>query len=141
MTPNSDLTDDTIREKGINVYREYGTYYGYPRCCIEAFVAPMYTEGHLPCYTTRSKEQLKVSDHGFIPCRVHALQILAKEITLAELILPSRQEPKPFPPFPEKRYRNTKQKSCSTRFVDDEAQPSRASYSQNHATRLCQEAQ
>jgi hypothetical protein len=141
MTSNSEVRDDAMRERSINVYREYGTYYGYPRCCIEAFVAPIYTEGRLPCYTTRSKEQLKVSDHGFIPCRAHAIQILAKEITLAELILPSRQESRPFPPFPEKRYRNRKQMSCSTQTKGGESQPSRASCSQNHATKICQEVQ
>lgn len=123
-------------EKRINVYREHGAYFGYPRCCIEAFVAPMYTEGRLPCYTTRSKEQLQAADWGFIPCRVHARQILAKEITLAELILPSRQEPKPFC-----RYRNRKQTSCSTQTKGGESQPSQASYSQSHATRVSQEAQ
>ena len=88
-----------------------GEYFGYPQCCIDAYASAVHSGGHLPSYTSRPKEQIDASEHGFIPCLTHAKQILANEITLAELILPSRQHSRP---FPETDYRNIKRMSSST---------------------------
>jgi hypothetical protein len=68
----------------------WGNYYGYPQCCIDSFT-------NLFDPKTRSEEQEKVHwDSGFIPCREHALEILAGKTTLEALILPTRQHPRPF---------------------------------------------
>ena len=71
---------------------ENGRYFGYPECCIRSFIrGPI-----LAC--NRNPVQLEASNHtGFIPCVKHSKQIVSGKITLKDLILPSRMEPKAFP--------------------------------------------
>ncbi len=69
---------------------EKGKYYGYPMCCIQAFIKT---------YPTNSvtEAQVRASKYtGFIPCVKHTEQILAGILQLEDLILPTRQHPKPF---------------------------------------------
>lgn len=103
MTPMSITLALSVRERNAKLDKDrkasiqkHGMYFGYPQCCIDAFASAVHSGGMLPSYRTRSKEQIDAAQHGFIPCLQHARQILAKEITLAELILPSRQHPTPF---------------------------------------------
>ena len=74
---------------------ENGQYYGYPDCCIKAFVKP-YQEGTTLLWWERSKAQIEARKHGFIPCKHHAEEILQGRITIEELISPSRKCPKRF---------------------------------------------
>jgi hypothetical protein len=72
------------------VLLDKGKYYGYPMCCIQAFIQT---------YPTNSvtNAQVIVSEYtGFIPCVKHTEEILARKIQLEDLILPTRQHPKPF---------------------------------------------
>ena len=72
------------------VLLEKGKYYGYPMCCIQAFIKT---------YPTNSvtSDQIKASKYtGFIPCVKHTEEILAGKIQLEHLILPTRLHPKPF---------------------------------------------
>jgi hypothetical protein len=82
-----------------------GTYFGYPHCCIDAFI-DIYKK-----VTKRTDEQEKVHVWtGFVPCHTHALEILAGRTSLEGLILPSRKHPKPFTVYRENpKSRVTKQ--------------------------------
>jgi hypothetical protein len=65
-----------------------GEHYGYPSCCIEAFIDnPI----------EKTEAQLSVNNStGFIPCPEHAEMIWRKEITLESLIT-NRKCLTPFP--------------------------------------------
>lgn len=70
--------------------QENGIYFGYPKCCIEAFINRKYLNEH-------TDEQRQAADGtGFIPCQNHSLQILAGDIKIADLIS-NRQCEFPFP--------------------------------------------
>lgn len=66
-----------------------GIYFGYPKCCIEAF-----------CYHQKGKptdQQVEASQlKGFIPCPKHTEEILQGKTTLESLI----QNRKHYFPFP-----------------------------------------
>mgnify|MGYP006282196489 CR=1 FL=1 len=69
-----------------------GDYYGYPRCCQDGFYE------FLACKNKRSSDQRKAGNGtGFIPCVKHTEEILTGKLKLEDLILPTRQHPKPFP--------------------------------------------
>lgn len=75
--------------------RQYGQYYGYPTCCIDEFVG-FQKDGVIQPARFRPKEQQKAQKNGFIPCVKHAKEILQGKIHIEDLILKTRQEPKPF---------------------------------------------
>lgn len=80
---------EAVPEIGRRV-REAGREYGYPECCIEAFVM-------MAGVKDASDERRRAGEHtGFIPCQAHALEVLAGK-PLASLILPTRTVNKPFP--------------------------------------------
>jgi hypothetical protein len=63
--------------EGLNQWVYYGRYYGFPKCCIDAFCKIGKT----------SKARTKASDgSGFIPCAKHAAQINSEKIKLTSLI-------------------------------------------------------
>jgi hypothetical protein len=73
--------------------KSHGYFFGYPQCCIDSF-------------QTNLKKRIKFQDlpltqrqaaaHGFVPCEVHAEQILKGTLKIQDLILPTRQCTKPF---------------------------------------------
>ncbi len=63
---------------------EKGIYYGYPPCCIEAFIQSM-------CGGAVSERQYVVSKDRFIPCRYHTIQIENGRINIEDLISPERK--------------------------------------------------
>lgn len=68
-----------ITQEDIDFWRENGKYYGYPKCCIDAFCN---REGF---ELTPAQEQV-IDNHGFIPCQKHALMIIKGKATLEGLI-------------------------------------------------------
>ena len=68
-----------ITQEDIDYWRENGKYYGYPKCCIDAFCN---REGF---ELTPAQEQV-IDNHGFIPCQKHALMIIKGKTTLKDLI-------------------------------------------------------
>jgi hypothetical protein len=71
-------------------WRERGSYYGYPKCCIDAFIKP-------PLFKKLSKEQNAVhKNHGFIPCKECAKKVYGGETTIEGLIK-NRECKTPFP--------------------------------------------
>ena len=79
--PEYEEIDFEITEDCREYWRELGTKYGYPVCCIEEFITEFNFE-HLgdPDKFTAG------AGTGFIPCTSHAKQIVAGEITLESLI-------------------------------------------------------
>jgi hypothetical protein len=71
--------------------RELGKYYGYPDCCIRAFL----TKQHLK-NTFGEHGKNTFGDHGFIPCAKCAAKIQRGETTLENLIQ-NRECETPFP--------------------------------------------
>lgn len=80
-----------------NVTEEVGKYFGYPQCCIEAYLKILANGGR----KTAEQANPKVHrDTGFIPCPDHARQVLRGEVTLESLVN-NRIYPYPFPNEPE----------------------------------------
>lgn len=75
-------------------FRLNGVYYGYPKCCIDNFIA---MSGINFARSARTIEQNKVhQNNGFIPCPVCAANIVAGKNNLQDLIK-NRFCPEPFP--------------------------------------------
>lgn len=68
-----------------NSWRTYGTYYGYPTCCINYFVA----HGHFAC-----PSHDKLVGTGYLPCPACS-ETSAYDMT--EIINHNRHAPEPFP--------------------------------------------
>ena len=68
-----------------------GKYYGYPECCILDFKEKFPLK-----FESKSDEQKRAAKYGFIPCPVHAREILEGKTRIEDLILPSRKEKRPF---------------------------------------------
>jgi len=62
---------------------EIGLYYGYPKCCIEAFSNFMDFDQRSE---TVQKANQTVIGCGFVPCETCAKKVLAGEIQLKDLI-------------------------------------------------------
>lgn len=73
--------------------KNYGHYYGYPECCIQAFHR-MFVEKKL--FKDLSVERKEAAKYGFVPCQTCAERILKGEVNIQDLILPTRQCEKPF---------------------------------------------
>ena len=71
-------------------YISYGHYYGYPPCCIQAFIE-RYNKNEKPSENLRAAGR----GTGFIPCEYHAELILSRRISLHECICGRKCE-KPF---------------------------------------------
>lgn len=85
---DSSTQEDTQFQKSA---KESGKMYGYPDCCIKAFIkhTPSYLKRNDP--TSDNRMQYEASFHkgeysGFIPCPKHAKMILNGEISLESLI-------------------------------------------------------
>ena len=72
-------------------FQEYGKYYGYPPCCIHAFIQ-RFRRNEKPSDMLRMAGQ----GTGFIPCEYHAERILSNKMRIDECISPDRQCEKPF---------------------------------------------
>jgi hypothetical protein len=80
------VTIDGLTEADLN--RDTGRFWGYPECCIEHFEM---REGPM------SEDQKTAGQGtGFVPCPTCTRLVLAGK-PLHELILSTRQAPKPFP--------------------------------------------
>lgn len=67
-----------------NIYKE-GIYYGYPKCCINSYIANHYNDESF------THIQLCVSaGTGFIPCQQHAFALISQNIDIS-LIIRNRQ--------------------------------------------------
>jgi hypothetical protein len=71
----------------------WGDYFGYPKCCIRSF-HDMLKSGYQ--HKDLSHERKIVTTNGFVPCQNCAERIVRGEITIYELILPTRLSPKTF---------------------------------------------
>lgn len=60
-------------------WRERGAYYGYPSCCINAFV-------RRPINATFTENEEKYSKAGFLPCKKHLKMIKQGKIQIEDLI-------------------------------------------------------
>lgn len=82
---------------------ESGNKYGFPKCCIDEFIAktPSRMRNSKPTSDDLLRfEMAKINGNftGFVPCLRHAKMIKAKQISLAELIdYEKREEFMPFP--------------------------------------------
>lgn len=68
-----------------------GNYYGYPLCCIKAFIEQFPNK-----FANCTEIQQKAARNGFVPCVKHAEQIVEGKLKVEELILPTRKHPRPF---------------------------------------------
>lgn len=73
--------------------QSWGDYFGYPKCCIRSFHIILRTDTK---WNMLSQERQQTTTNGFVPCQQCAERILRGEIHVHELILPTRQCPKPF---------------------------------------------
>ena len=71
----------------------WGDYFGYKKCCIEAFHEVLQTDLK---WKELSQERKQTTKNGFVPCQVCAENILKGKIKLEDCILSTRQCPKPF---------------------------------------------
>lgn len=72
----------------IKMWRDWGVYFGYPKCCIKDFC----TRGY-----KMTKEQEEVNKNlGFVPCPSCSKKILEGKETLESLIK-NRKHKDPFP--------------------------------------------
>lgn len=74
-----------MSKKQIKQWKTNGEYYGYPKCCIDAFL-----KGE------SNKDEEINKNYGFLPCQEHAKQIKEGKTTLEELIT-NRKHYKAFP--------------------------------------------
>jgi len=76
-----DNDDDVyeVTQEDINLWKDNGKYFGYPKCCIEEFCNRETID------ITPEQEQV-IDNHGFIPCQKHAIMILENKTTLKDLI-------------------------------------------------------
>lgn len=80
-----------------------GIQYGYPQCCIDEFIKCTPSEMSRRNPTQEEKIRLKASMingkyTGFIPCILHAKQIISGKTTVENLInYKKRTVPLPFP--------------------------------------------
>lgn len=87
----------------INSSLNSGKKYGYPICCINAFVAQPPSQLKLSGNKKDNELRFKMGHlngtfTGFIPCLIHAKQIQAGKIKLVDLIdEQERTVPAPFP--------------------------------------------
>ena len=78
-----------------NTFMENGNYYGYPPCCVKDWVFRVIITSH---QIKVSPEQYRASEcSGFLPCPVHAKQVLEKKVQLKDLIcVTTRKCPREF---------------------------------------------
>ncbi len=80
-----------------------GNKYGFPKCCIDDFIAkpPSVMKNKAPSPGDKLRFEMSIvngKQTGFFPCLIHAKMIQSKIITLGSLIdYKKRQDEKPFP--------------------------------------------
>lgn len=80
-----------------------GNKYGYPKCCIDAFVAKTPSQMKASGATQSDRMRYEAAHingeyTGFIPCTMHAIEIKKGKITLLDLIDKNKRlAPIPFP--------------------------------------------
>jgi hypothetical protein len=70
--------------------RKLGEYYGYPDCCIEAFIGRKHDKRRVRDICPRSCKAARRT--GFIPCDKHAEEILRGSIRIEDLIVDRKCE-------------------------------------------------
>jgi hypothetical protein len=70
-------------------WKYVGTFYGYPECCIRAFICQAAAKRR------PSRERSKAAKNGFVPCLKHSREILKGNITIESLLSPNRLCPMP----------------------------------------------
>lgn len=70
-------------------WRNRGAYYGYPSCCINAFVRRSYD-------TPFTQDEKDYAMEGFLPCKKH-LKMIKRGLIKIEDLIQNRQCPTPFP--------------------------------------------
>ena len=73
---------------------KYGKRFGYPECCIEAFLERNMDDDNI--VLPNRIQKLVSNQTGFIPCSFCCWKILSKQCKLDDLIK-NRKERKPFP--------------------------------------------
>jgi hypothetical protein len=69
-----------------NQWIKYGKRFGYPECCIKAFVERNDFENDI--FIPPNRIQIRVSNKtGFIPCSYCCWKVLTKQCKLEELII------------------------------------------------------
>lgn len=66
-------------EDDIINWKERGKYFGYPKCCIDAFC-------NRSSFDITPEQEKAIDNHGFVPCQKHATMIIDKKTTLKKLI-------------------------------------------------------
>ncbi len=88
------LTCDGIRKVQMTSQSKCnGDYYGYRKCCIQAFHTLLLEDRK---WKDISQERKRTTTHGFVPCQKCAEEILEGKRTIEDCILPTRKCPKPF---------------------------------------------
>ena len=64
-----------------NAFNQKGRYFGYPQCCIDQFITNFEKRVRIGAANKNA-----ANGHGFIPCNVHSLQIINKQIKIEDLI-------------------------------------------------------
>jgi hypothetical protein len=89
-------------EEFLKSAKESGEKYGYPECCIKAFLSQ--PPSHFKNNVANAKDRLRFSMSyvdekytGFIPCYAHAYLIRRKLVTLESLITGKQEVPEKFP--------------------------------------------
>lgn len=75
---------------------EYGKYFGYPQCCIDAFTARLERINKTGDFSLTRMQTDAQNGQGFIPCNVCSSKILLGGIKISDLIN-NRICPTPYP--------------------------------------------
>ena len=70
-----------------------GEYFGYPNCCIKSFHVMLQKR---LLFKDINEVRRNAAKNGFIPCLNCAKKIVAGKIKIEDLILPTRECPRPF---------------------------------------------
>lgn len=77
-----------IDAETIEHWRKKGTYYGYPKCCIEAFIerSLKIIEDFSKRNELFTKNQLDITYGGYVPCVQCADKIVSNKLDISSLI-------------------------------------------------------
>lgn len=78
-----------------NIWYCYGIHFGYPKCCINAFISR--NEDRDNCKRPSRIQSLASNRSGFIPCSYCSWKVISKQCKLSDLISPYRYERIDFP--------------------------------------------
>jgi hypothetical protein len=76
-------TNTSNTNNSLNIIKRQGEYFGYPKCCVKAFIRRISGKG-------TKDVQLQAARAGFIPCAKHADLILKNEVEMEDLVQKKR---------------------------------------------------